>query len=83
MSYSKITFEVTKVCEKYVVVDTGRIDVKMTQSCFKQAVALIREGQTVSAIKIVREDTGIGLKEAKHIVDSIIHAMKQRLFYSY
>jgi len=36
------------------------------------AIAAIKSGHTVEAIKLIREQTGLGLKEAKDLVDSYL-----------
>ena len=36
------------------------------------AISAIEKGSIIEAIKIVREDTGMGLKEAKDFVDQYI-----------
>lgn len=36
------------------------------------AVAALRAGRVIDAIKAVRQDTGLGLKEAKDVVDRYI-----------
>jgi ribosomal protein L7/L12 len=36
------------------------------------AMAAIKRGHTIEAIKLIREQTGLGLKEAKDLVDSYI-----------
>jgi hypothetical protein len=36
-----------------------------------EALAAMREGRTIDAIRIVREATGLGLKEAKELVDAV------------
>jgi Ribosomal protein L7/L12 C-terminal domain len=38
------------------------------------ALAAIQQGRTIEAIKIVRQERGIGLKEAKDIVDGYVHS---------
>ena len=35
-----------------------------------RALDLARQGRKIEAIKVVREETGLGLKEAKDLVDS-------------
>jgi len=37
----------------------------------KEVVDLVRSNQTVSAIKLCREKTGFGLKEAKDVIDAV------------
>lgn len=39
------------------------------------AIAALEQGQTIEAIKIVREEHGLGLKESKDLVD---HYLKSR-----
>ncbi|MET8247834.1 ribosomal protein L7/L12 [Streptomyces sp. NPDC005202] len=36
-----------------------------------EVAALVREGKTIQAIKVYREATGVGLKEAKEAVDRL------------
>ena len=36
-----------------------------------QIIALLREGQKIAAIKLYREKTGLGLREAKDAVEAI------------
>ncbi|WP_117197958.1 ribosomal protein L7/L12 [Nocardiopsis sp. TNDT3] len=43
-------------------IDQGTVDA---------AQALVRAGRKVEAIKLVRERTGAGLAEAKHVVDAV------------
>jgi hypothetical protein len=38
---------------------------------YAQARALLQQGNTIAAIKAVRETTGLGLAEAKQIVDQL------------
>jgi ribosomal protein L7/L12 len=35
-----------------------------------EVIVLLNEGQTIPAIKLLREETGLGLKEAKDLVDA-------------
>jgi hypothetical protein len=35
-------------------------------------IAAIQRGRKIDAIKILREETGVGLKEAKHTVDAYV-----------
>ena len=39
-----------------------------------QVIAAIDAGRKIEAIKILREETGLGLKEAKDVVDSLARA---------
>lgn len=41
----------------------------------QQVVSLIRSGKKIEAIKLVRESTGLGLKEAKDVVDGMEQAL--------
>lgn len=34
---------------------------------------MLREGRKIEAIKLYREETGLGLKEAKEFIDSLTH----------
>ena len=36
-----------------------------------EIVALVREGRKIDAIKALRERTGLGLKEAKDLIDAL------------
>ena len=36
---------------------------------------LVREGRKIEAIKLYREENGVGLKEAKEFIDSLIHKL--------
>lgn len=38
----------------------------------EQAIAALNLGRKIEAIKIVRESTGLGLKEAKNLVDAYV-----------
>lgn len=40
-------------------------------ACSPEVVQLVRNGQKIQAIKLHREQTGLGLAEAKHDVDEI------------
>ncbi len=44
---------------------------EMTPEATAQVAALLRDGQVISAVKLVRETTGLGLAEAKAIVDDM------------
>lgn len=39
-------------------------------SSHSQARELLKQGRKIEAIKVVREETGLGLKEAKDLVES-------------
>jgi hypothetical protein len=41
-----------------------------------QVIAAIGAGRKIEAIKILREETGLGLKEAKDVVDSLARAKR-------
>jgi ribosomal protein L7/L12 len=41
-----------------------------------EAIAMVNRGQTIEAIKLVRERTGMGLKEAKDYVDSLAEGQR-------
>jgi ribosomal protein L7/L12 len=43
----------------------------LTESLSKKAVELVRQGKKIQAIKLVREHTGMGLKEAKEEVEAL------------
>ncbi|WP_283136093.1 ribosomal protein L7/L12 [Rhizohabitans arisaemae] len=36
-----------------------------------RAMALIQNGKKIQAIKLIREETGLGLKQAKHVADQM------------
>ena len=44
-----------------------------------EAVVLIKEGRKISAIKLCRAETGLGLKEAKDAIDQLESEMKAEL----
>lgn len=41
-----------------------------------QVIAAIDAGRKIEAIKTLREETGLGLKEAKDVVDSLVRAKR-------
>ena len=41
-----------------------------------QVLAAIDAGRKIDAIKTLREETGLGLKEAKEVVDSLVRAKR-------
>ena len=41
-----------------------------------QVIAAVDAGRKIEAIKILREETGLGLKEAKDVVDSLARAKR-------
>ncbi len=43
----------------------------LDQNTVDEARTLVRAGRKIEAIKLVRERTGMGLAEAKHIVDAV------------
>ena len=45
--------------------------VRLAQELSKDALKLIAKGQRIEAIQLVRQRTGLGLKEAKEIVDRL------------
>ena len=49
----------------------------MTETQLSEPVMhAVRSGHTIKAIKLLRAETGLGLKEAKHIVDREIDAYR-------
>ena len=46
-------------------------DHKEEPTLAERAAELVKQNRKVSAIKLVRGETGMGLKEAKHYVDSL------------
>lgn len=41
-----------------------------------QVIAAVDAGRKIEAIKILREETGLGLKEAKDVVDGLVRAKR-------
>lgn len=52
---------------------------ELTKADTEQVARLIRSGNKIEAIKLVREKTGLGLKEAKDLVDALIVTHDERL----
>jgi hypothetical protein len=44
-----------------------------------EVIAAVDGGNTILAIKILREETGLGLKEAKDVVDSLARVRQEDL----
>ncbi|MFG2584890.1 ribosomal protein L7/L12 [Streptomyces malaysiensis] len=47
----------------------GHLDIEVTEPGLERVAALVREGKKIEAIKVYRELTDAGLKEAKEAVD--------------
>ena len=43
----------------------------LDQHAFDEVLALVRANRKIEAIKLVRERTGLGLVEAKHLVEAV------------
>ncbi len=41
-----------------------------------RVIALLKEGKKINAIKIVQEETRLGLKKSKEIVDALLKEIK-------
>jgi len=41
-------------------------------SVSEEVLAAVEAGRKIEAIKILREETGLGLADAKHVVDSLV-----------
>ena len=57
--------------EAVEAIDEGRGRVKRGPDPSPDILSLLREGQKIEAIKLYREQTGAGLKEAENAVESI------------
>lgn len=49
----------------------NHLGVVMNSGVDPQILQLVREGKKIEAIKLYRESTGVGLKEAKDFVESL------------
>ena len=45
---------------------------KETVSVSEKALEFLREGKKIDAIKVVREETGLGLKDSKELVEKVL-----------
>ncbi len=60
----------------FKVPDSAR---KLSTEVLKAAYALIKEGKKIYAIAKIRENTGLGLREAKEIVEDILAVVPRQL----
>ncbi len=57
--------------ERKVDLILANLGIEPNQGLDKQIVDLVRSGQKIEAIKLYREQSGVGLKEAKDYVESL------------
>lgn len=58
-----------------VSVHTSELDLPPELSA--EVIELVKSGNKIQAIKIVREATGLGLKEAKDVVEALVSVMNR------
>lgn len=49
-----------------------------SEECLQLVRQMVVQGHKLNAIKLVRDETGLGLKEAKDLVDEVAAEMGQR-----
>jgi ribosomal protein L7/L12 len=61
--------------ERLVALMMGELDLQcgeeLNQDISPEMIALVRRGKKIEAIKRYRQETGVGLKEAKEFIDSL------------
>lgn len=64
---------------KHVGLDTEEIaNVVSGEDVSPQVLKYIRDGQLIQAIALYRKETGVGLREAKDVIDEVRRRMQSR-----
>jgi hypothetical protein len=71
---ARLEGQVSRLMQELGIEDDGKVPADSLQERIRP---LIRADQKIQAIKVVREQTGLGLKEAKDYVDDLAARMQQ------